>query len=73
MFAAAIDVDVWELPATAFGSFVAGIPALLCIGTVELADGSRVQGFVCEAYAVVAATDITALGGWCAYLTTLKL
>ena len=32
-----------------FGSFVAGIPAPLGIGTVELADGSQVQGFVCEA------------------------
>ncbi len=69
---AAIGVEVWELPATAFGSFVAGIPAPLCIGTVELADGSRVQGFVCEAYAVAAATDITALGGWRTYLATLK-
>ena len=69
---AAIDVEVGELPATACGSFVAGIPAPLCIGTVELADGSRVQGFVCEAYAVVAATEITAPGGWRAYLTTLK-
>ena len=38
---AAIEVEVWELPAREFGSFVAGIPAPLGIGTVELADGTR--------------------------------
>jgi allophanate hydrolase len=69
---AAIEVEVWALPALHFGSFVAGIPAPLGIGTVELDDGSRVQGFVCEAYAVQGAQDITALGGWRAYLDTLR-
>jgi allophanate hydrolase len=68
---AAIEVEVWALPATQFGSFVAGIPAPLGIGTVELDDGSRVQGFVCEAHAAHGAQDITALGGWRAYLKTL--
>ena len=65
---AAIELEVWELPAEHFGSFVAGIPAPLGIGTVELADGSRVQGFVCEAYATADAEDITQLGSWRAYL-----
>ena len=69
---ATIGVEVWELAATASGSFVAGIPAPHGIGTVELADGSRAQGFVCEAYAVAAATDLTALGGWRAHLATTK-
>ena len=68
---AAIELEVWELAATEFGSFVASIPAPLGIGSVELADGTRVPGFVCEAYAVAAATDITAMGGWRAYLATL--
>lgn len=68
----AIELEVWELPATAFGSFVAGIPRPLGIGAVELADGTSVPGFVCEAYAVADAADITALGGWRAYLATLK-
>jgi allophanate hydrolase len=65
---AAIKVEVWELPAREFGSFVAGIPAPLGIGTLTLADGSTVQGFVCEAHAVADARDITHLGGWRAYL-----
>jgi allophanate hydrolase len=65
---AAIEVEVWELPAREFGSFVAGIPAPLGIGTLTLADGSAVQGFVCEAIATTAAEDITHFGGWRAWL-----
>ena len=65
---AAIELEVWELPAREFGSFVAGIPAPLGIGTVLLEDGSSVQGFVCEAHATRDATDITAHGGWRAWL-----
>ncbi len=64
----AIELEVWELPAKEFGSFVAGIAAPLGIGTIELADGSKVQGFVCEAHAVASATDITVHGGWRAWL-----
>lgn len=69
---AAIEMEIWELPAREFGSFVAGIPAPLGIGSVALEDGSNVQGFVCEAYATTEAHDITHHGGWRAYLETLK-
>jgi allophanate hydrolase len=65
---AAIAVEIWSLPAGAFGPFVAAIPAPLCIGTVELEDGNRVSGFLCEAHAVAGARDITAFGGWRPYL-----
>ena len=64
----AIELEVWEMPAKEFGSFVAGIAGPLGIGTVELADGSKVQGFVCEAHAAAGATDITVHGGWRAWL-----
>lgn len=64
----AIEMEIWELPAAEFGSFVADIPAPLGIGTVKLASGETVQGFVCEAAAVSAADDITRFGGWRAYL-----
>jgi allophanate hydrolase len=66
----AIELEIWELPAKEFGSFVAGIAAPLGIGTIELADGSKVQGFVCEAHAASGATDITVHGGWRAWLAT---
>ena len=69
---AAIDMEIWELPAREFGSFVAGIPGPLGIGTVELADGGKVQGFVCEAHAAAGATDITSYGGWRAWLASQK-
>jgi allophanate hydrolase len=65
---APIDVELWDMPTAAFGSFVAGIPAPLGIGTVELADGRTVKGFICEPWALVHAVDITRFGGWRAYL-----
>jgi allophanate hydrolase len=67
---AAIGVELWALPLEHYGSFVAGIPAPLGIGSVQLADGRRVQGFVCEAYALAGAEDITAHGDWRRYLAT---
>jgi allophanate hydrolase len=64
-----IEVEIWELDEAAFGSFVALIPAPLGIGTVHLSDGSFVKGFLCEAYAVQGAEDITPFGGWRAWLS----
>ena len=68
---AAIDVEVWKLSPAAFGTFVAKIPAPLCIGTIELASGASVSGFLCESYALAAARDITSFGGWRAYRASL--
>ena len=65
---AAIELEVWELPAAAFGTFVAGIPAPLGIGSIELQSGEAVQGFVCEHYAAHGAEDISQHGGWRRYL-----
>jgi allophanate hydrolase len=65
---AAVEVEVWELGEAAFGSFVAAIPPPLSIGTVTLEDGEAVKGFLCEAHAVAGADDISACGGWRAYL-----
>ena len=63
----AVAMEIWELPAVEFGSFVAAIPAPLGIGTVRLDDGSSVLGFVCEAVAAAGAEDISALGDWRQY------
>jgi len=68
----AIAVEVWDVPAIAIGSFVALIPAPLAIGSVELADGRRVHGFLCESHAVAGAEDISRFGGWRAYMQSLK-
>lgn len=69
---ASLAVEVWELPLRHVGSFLALIAAPLGLGSVELADGRRVHGFVCEAHAIEGATDISAFGGWRAYLQQLR-
>jgi allophanate hydrolase len=63
-----IALEVWEISAEAFGTFVAAIPPPLGIGTIELEDGERVKGFLCESYALAGATDITHFGGWLNFL-----
>jgi allophanate hydrolase len=68
----AVELEVWTLPASAFGSFVAGIPSPLGIGRVELADGEWVQGFVCESWALSDAQEVSHFGGWRAYLANAK-
>jgi allophanate hydrolase len=50
------------------GALLARIPAPLGLGTVTLADGTACKGFLCEAAAIATAADITAHGGWRAYL-----
>lgn len=68
---AAIKVEVYELGVAEFGSFVVEVPAPLAIGTVTLADGTSVKGFVAEPRALTGARDITQLGGWRAYVAEL--
>jgi allophanate hydrolase len=65
---AAIEGELWELPAAALGPFLDRLPAPLALGKVRLDDGTTVTGFLCESVAVPGAPDITAHGGWRAYL-----
>ncbi|THG80090.1 allophanate hydrolase [Pseudomonas sp. A-1] len=65
---AAIAVEVWELPSAELGSFLTGIPAPLGLGKVELADGRWETGFICDGWGLEGAEDITACGGWRAWL-----
>jgi allophanate hydrolase len=67
----AIALEVYELGLAEFGSFVAEVPPPLAIGTVTLADGTSVKGFVAEPRALTGAEDITHLGGWRAYIAGL--
>ncbi|MEF7612841.1 allophanate hydrolase [Aquincola sp. MAHUQ-54] len=69
---AAIAVEVWNVPLKHVGSFLALIPAPLGLGSLELADGTQVHGFICEGHALAAATDVTAFGGWRAYIADMK-
>lgn len=65
---ASIEAEIWSLTPAALGTFMPKIAAPLGIGTVELADGQRVPGFLCEAAGTTGARDITEFGGWRAYL-----
>ena len=68
---AAIAVEVWAMPLSAVGSFLALIPPPLGLGSVELADGRHVHGFICEGHALQGALDVTSFGGWRAYRASL--
>jgi len=65
---AAIAIEVYALSESAFGRFVAAVPPPLSIGTLELADGRSVKGFLVEAEAVAGARDISSFGGWRAFM-----
>ncbi|AMN40680.1 allophanate hydrolase [Rhodoplanes sp. Z2-YC6860] len=64
----AIELETWAMSAEAFGRFVANVPPPLSIGTLKLADGSAVKGFLVEAEAITGAQDISGFGGWRAYM-----
>jgi allophanate hydrolase len=64
----AIEVEIWELTWPALGQLMARVPPPLAIGTLVLADGESVKGFLCEPYATSGARDISELGGYRRYL-----
>lgn len=63
-----IAVELWSLASEAFARFVAGLPSPMGLGKVRLVDGSIHPGFICESHAIAGATEITAFGGWRAYI-----
>jgi allophanate hydrolase len=63
-----IALEIWAVPAQHFGSFVAGVPAPLGIGSVQLDTGDWVKGFICEPAGLAGASEITQFGGWRQYL-----
>jgi allophanate hydrolase len=69
---AAIAVEIWAMPADAFGRFVASVPPPLSIGTLTLADGRKLKGFLVEAAATQGARDISPFGGWRAFMAQAK-
>jgi allophanate hydrolase len=65
--AGAVEVEIYDMPFAGFGRLVASVLPPLAIGTVELADGEAVKGFLCESFASAVARDITDFGGWRAF------
>ncbi len=64
-----IALELWSLPKTALGQLMCQIPSPLGLGSIELADGSRATGFLCEAAGTLGARDITSTGGWRQFLS----
>jgi allophanate hydrolase len=67
-----IEVEIWAVPEDQFGSFVAAVPSPLGIGNATLENGETVKSFICEAYAIADAREITHFGGWRKYLESLR-
>lgn len=67
-----IEVEVWAMPQSHVGSFLSLVPPPLAIGTLHLADGESVHGFLVEPAAVQGSREITEFGGWRGYLASLK-
>ncbi|HUB28960.1 MAG TPA: allophanate hydrolase [Terracidiphilus sp.] len=63
-----IEVEVWAMPEDTVGSFLEAIPPPLALGTIRLADGSMVKGFLCEPSGIEGAREITEFGGWRGFL-----
>ena len=63
-----IEVEVYRLPTGEVGEFLSSVPPPLAIGSVRLASGEWVHGFVCEPVGLEGAEDITCFGGWRAYV-----
>ena len=68
----AVEVEVWEVPAAGLASVLLQEPEGLTIGNVELEDGQTVLGVVGEPALVEGMREITAWGGWRAYLKSKK-
>ncbi|MCL6733917.1 allophanate hydrolase [Streptomyces neyagawaensis] len=67
---AAIETEIWRLPAEGLGRLLTALPHPMALGSVRLADGTSTPGFLCEPTALRDAEDITRYGGWRSFLTS---
>lgn len=63
-----VAVEVWSVPAAGLAGILLNEPPGLCVGKVRLEDGSTVLGVLGEPALVERQREITAYGGWRAYL-----
>jgi carbamate kinase len=65
---AAIQLEVWSVPAAGLAGILLSEPPGLAIGKVRLADGSTVLGVLGETALVEGQREITEHGGWRSYI-----
>ena len=68
---AAIAIEIWDVPTTGLSEILLQEPPGLCIGKVRLADGEVLLGVIGEAILCEGQHEITAWGGWRAYIAQL--
>lgn len=56
-----ISIDIYSISKKKLGLFLDNVKSPLTIGTIELADGRKVKGFLCEEYALKDAKNITSI------------
>ena len=69
---AAIALELWDVPPAGLVQILSSEPPGLSVGRVTLADMRDVLGVLAEPYLIEGQREITALGGWRAYLATLS-
>ena len=65
-----VALEVWQVPAEGLASILLSEPPGLAIGKVVLRDGSIVLGVLGEPFLCEGKREITAHGGWRAYIAT---
>jgi hypothetical protein len=69
---ARVALEVWEVPAAGLAQILLNEPPGLAIGKVQLDDGAVVLGVLGEPFLCEGQREITALGGWRAYIAARK-
>jgi gamma-glutamylcyclotransferase (GGCT)/AIG2-like uncharacterized protein YtfP len=67
-----IAVELWEVDSAGLVRILEGEPPGLTVGWVRLANGRDVLGVLAEPYLVEDQPEITAFGGWRAYIDSVK-
>jgi hypothetical protein len=67
-----VALEIWSVPADGVAQILLNEPAGLCIGKVLLDDGSTVLGVLGEPFLCEGHREITAHGGWRAYIAARK-
>ncbi|MCF2971889.1 glutamyl-tRNA amidotransferase [Synechococcus sp. Nb3U1] len=67
----AIALEIWEIPALGLSQLLLQEPPGLSVGRILLSDQTEVLGILAEPYLCEGQTEITAWGGWRAYIESL--